>query len=79
MEVTFVTTPDGEWEMLFINGELEKDGHSIYTPHLLGSLKEHLPATITKIEVKELTWDALNRYDYEFPIHLVDYNEEDFA
>jgi hypothetical protein len=78
MEITLISTPDGEWEMLFFDDELEIDGHSIWSTHLLRLLNQYLPETITKIEIKELTWDALEKYDYEFPKFLSVFNEEDF-
>lgn len=79
MKLTLISTPDGEWEMLFIDNELHMNGHSIYTGHLLYELKKLLPIEIKEIEVKELTWEALEKYDYQFPHKLSSFDDEDFS
>jgi hypothetical protein len=78
LEITLVSTADGEWEMLFFDNELEHDGHSIYSTDLLRLMNQYLPETITKIEIKELTWEAMEKYDCEFPKFLSVFDEEDF-
>jgi hypothetical protein len=38
MKITFVGEPGGDWEGLFIDGKLVREGHSLHWSHVLEAL-----------------------------------------
>lgn len=74
--VTFVQTPDGNLDILYVNGNQIADSELITGSGLIGYLQDYLP--ITQMETRELTWEAVNRLEYQLPKKLADYQEDDF-
>lgn len=75
-KVTLVNTPDGNWEMVYVNGERVIQNEMITAWTLLKQLEQYLP--VGESECKELTFDACNKFDYEFPKSLTGFAIEDF-
>lgn len=75
-QAILISTPDGNWEMLYINGKSVYSDDNLYAGTLLRMLKDHLP--ISNIEVKELSWECCNGLDWEFPNDFSEYSESDF-
>lgn len=75
-QITFIQTPDGNLDILYINGKKEVHSELITGSGLIRFLEDYLP--IKQMETKELTWDACNRLEYEFPDDLSEYHHDDF-
>jgi hypothetical protein len=74
--VTFIQTPDGNLDALYVNGSHVTESELITGNQLINLLEDYLP--IAQMENKELTWDACNRLEYQLPTKLKDYQEDDF-
>lgn len=74
--VTFIQTPDGNLDILYVNGSKVADSELITGSQLIGYLQNHTP--VAKMENKELTWEACNRMEYQFPLQLEEFKDGDF-
>lgn len=72
---TFIQTPDGNLDILYVNGNKVADSELITGSQLMNYLQNYVP--VTKMENKELTWEACNRLEYQFPDKLEEFKEKD--
>lgn len=78
MDLILITSPCGEFEMLFINDDLRLIDSDIDSNTLLSVLEDFTPLLVNKIEIKKLTWKAVNKYGNEFPKVLSNFQDTDF-
>ena len=65
-DVVVYTIPEGDWEALYVNGELKAQGHNL----LIGHLKQHTPIQSIKeihIENFDSDRDYFPKKVFEFP------------
>lgn len=53
MEFTLVRTESGDWEALYINGNLVREGHSISAWQVLECIEKNLVCDIESIEIND--------------------------
>lgn len=75
--IVLVETPDGNSEMIYINGGLSQSSDMLYSTHWINIINTY--TSFDQVIQKELTWDAANKYWEEgFPTNFEKYNESDF-
>lgn len=78
MDIKIVFHPSGDWEGLYINGELKDEGHSIYTETLITALQEYLadnytpPINSISYSTRDLDNEEGFDEEYDFPLKYED-------
>jgi len=63
--ITVITSEDGDWEALYLDGELKLEGHSLAWEHILDLLG-------IEYEKTEIGLEALEQMAFSFPKKLTD-------
>ncbi len=53
MKLTLVRPECADWEALYINGKLVREGHCLSAWHVLEGIEEHLVCEIESIEISD--------------------------
>lgn len=76
MDIKIVFHPSGDWEGLYIDGELENEGHSISAEDVIRALQAHarLVENITAIiyDTRDLGSEEGFDEDFSFPLKYED-------
>jgi hypothetical protein len=62
MEVVFVSSPDGDWEGLYIDGKLVDQGHSLNPHSVAEKILLRIPGNV--VDTKEAAQDWLETEGY---------------
>ncbi len=55
MKFTLVRPESGDWEALYINGELVREGHNLDAWQVLNGIEAHLVCEIEQLEISDET------------------------
>jgi len=76
MDIKIVFHPSGDWEGLYIDGVLEKEGHSIYTEDIIAMFQEYITLVDNISSINYTTRDLGNEegfdVEYDFPLKYED-------
>lgn len=75
MNIQFVTSTDGDWEGMYIDGKLVAEGHSVSPYEIFAQLLKHIPGLTYSSQEKNEEWFEKHGYKCATVLEEVDHAE----